>query len=147
MLPVLIIHQFVIWILYGLFRGSFEALLWHCNTVANDELKDDYHPEFTAERSLMFYAMLLPVALFGGMKLMIVPIIYFGLAMFFCYPFFHNGQKYCRRNDLNQRIYKPRWKAEPSKTSFAKMNLSWEQRKIAFIIGLVFFAGAILTAL
>jgi hypothetical protein len=146
MLVLLLIIQFGIWIALACFRGSFEALLWHCNTVANDELKKDYHPEFTMERTLLYFAVWLPIAVFCFLKHYYLGPLYFGLAMFFCYPFFHNGSKYCRRNDLNARIYKLRWMAEPSKTSIAKMNLSWVQRRIAFSIGLGFFIISIIRA-
>lgn len=143
MLPWLITIQTSLWFCLACFRGFFESIIWHCNTAANNILKKDYHPHILAERGLLFFSFLLPV-LFFSLKLsnFLVPIAFSG-TLFFCYPFFHNGSKYLSRNYLNPKVYKLGWKADPSTTSIAKMNLSWRQRKISFVIGMLFFVFTI----
>lgn len=132
----------------GTFKGRFEALLWHCNVHAGDVLNKDYHPEFAAERSVLFMASFSPIAV---MVLAFVHayywvLLFFPLALFFSYPFFHNGAKYAMRNNLSPRLYPERWKSEPSKTSIARMNLSWKQRQYSFYLGILFLILSIISA-
>lgn len=139
MLFGLILLNKTFWIILACFRGFFEGNIWHLNSLSKNKLQRDLHPDIFIERSVLFIAFILPVFLISILENNIWAPVFFGLSLFFTYPFFHNGMKYRTRNVLNQGIYLKRWKSEPSTTSIAKMNLSWNQRKISFGLGLILF--------
>lgn len=61
------------------------------------------------------------------------PLLFFAHALVF--PFIHSGAMYSHRNDIDSDLYEDRWQSEPSPTSSAEINFSYNVRFILFAIG------------
>jgi hypothetical protein len=62
------------------------------------------------------------------------------------FNFWHNGAYFSTQNDLLPTLYVKRWRAD-SETSEAKHNMPWKQRLEFFIIGVLFFFGALINVI
>lgn len=119
--------------LWAYLEGRREAQYFHCKWLSPNPIKvRDEHLEFTIQRSLYVIGWsLLSASVFN---------VWFGLLTFIsiglCFSYFHNGSYYSRRNDLDNSVYKLRWKGESYSTT-AKFSFNYKWRTIQFIIGLL----------
>ncbi len=130
---------YFLWYLFAHGEGSIEGLLFHCNTKANDELKKDYHPEFTFKRAVVFTAFIIPVILISLKLRQPFTLICYAIALICSYLYIHVGRMFAVRNDYNPLIYIKRWKADPSSKNHsqrAKRNYPYKTRLKALYVGI-----------
>jgi hypothetical protein len=116
--------------IWSFLEGRREAQYFHYKwSLPNPTTVKDEHFEFTLQR--FFYVLFstsTAYLLFGYLG-----IISF-LTISLTFPFFHDGSYYLRRNQLNDNIFKLKWK-DSSDTTTAKLSLNYKNRNILFIIG------------
>jgi len=133
-LTILILTVTAGWIAYAILDGFYQAFYY------------DLYPQ---QRNLHWvYAtqrLILTLAIFGTMdgRIPIIDIFIFCFALFFIYSFFHNGEYYATRNDLNPKVYKKRWLSN-SETSQSVFEFNIGFRTVMALIGFLFIAGIIL---
>lgn len=98
---ILQIIVLVEWALYACVEGFREAHYYHSAVKTGDSDKRNLHPLFFKQRLLV--AMVFALA--SKSALIIIPIA-------FVFSYFHNGYYFMTMNNLNELIYKKRWKAE-----------------------------------
>jgi hypothetical protein len=102
--------------------GVVQAFLY--SKKGADSIKGDEHNWFIADRVLIWSVALLPSA---GWYIFAIP---------FFYPLFYNGAYYYMRNKIDGS-YSKGWKSDPSNSSTADLNLSFERRVQLGIVGLI----------
>ena len=138
-ISIIILH--ILLIMIADIEGNTEGLLWHCNTKANDELKDDYHPLFSFKRAIIILAFYSPISILVYYQAIpIISFVLFVISLPCFFPYFHIGKMYVTRNQFNPFIYEQGYKAEPSVNSHslrARNNLSYKQRLNLLYLGLI----------
>lgn len=126
MISVLIITA-LLWSSLGVTQG----ILW--SKTGNDAFKWNEHLVFA---TTMFLILLLVQRASVLPSYFVWPTL---CIMASWYPFFYNGSYYLTRKliDKTGRTYPKGWISEPSKDSTACINLSWVQRLIMFLAGLL----------
>ena len=114
----------ICWIAFCIFEGRFEAILWH---LWSARPLVSLNPHRTNLLVLRRGAVLI-IASLSDTWLAIPHILVFA--------FVHNGAMYSHRNDINPRVYTDRWQSDPSQTSTAKINFTFQARTAFFIIGI-----------
>jgi len=124
------------WIISAMGFGVVEAWIWHFNSMNPMSRVDNYllHGMFLIQRGILFF-----------LSVMIVDKEYngfpwpFALAIWFIFPFFHNGAMYMRRNEINPKTYLDGWCSDPHSTSMAKGNIPYNVRVVCLLSGVAIY--------
>jgi len=120
---IAVVISIICWCFFCIFEGRFEAILWHL--WARTPIFG-FNPHKT---KLLMYRRLAIIILASISN----PLLFFAHALVF--PFIHSGAMYSHRNDIDSDLYEDRWQSEPSPTSSAEINFSYNVRFILFAIG------------
>lgn len=123
----------ICWVLFCIFEGRFEAILWHL--WARKPLFG-FNPHKT--KLLIFRRASVVIA-----ASMIDPFLLIGHILVF--SFVHNGSMYSYRNDIDPDVYEDRWQSEPSSESISMFNLTYNARFILFLLGILTYVLCLLT--
>jgi hypothetical protein len=129
---ILIALAILSWVAFCIFIGRFEALFWHVwarNPVFG------FNPHKTR---LLVY---IRASVFVAASCM-NPLLALGHLLVF--PFIHNGAMYSHRNDIDDDVYTDRWQSEPSATSSAEINFSYNARYVMFALGIFTYISCFL---
>lgn len=113
----------LIWVLFALFSGWAEAILFDKYSQLNIHLAIDPHVLLNTVR---FFVWLPLIPLIG---------IKFAVALVLVFPFIHDGKYYAHRNKLNAYVYINRFWANPSDSSSAIVDLPLWARGVCFVLG------------
>lgn len=113
------------WILYSVLDGYRDAILFHNRNSARNPDQIEIHPILATQRAIVLIVILAFNKSFDGV------ILIFSLACMF--PFFHDGQYYCTRNNLDKSVYAKRW-SDDSWTSTAKLEFTFSGRIFLFVL-------------
>lgn len=122
----------ICWAVFCIFEGRFEAILWHL-WAARPLVSLNPH------RTNLLVARRAAVLVIASL---VDPWLAIGHMLVF--SFIHNGAMYAHRNDINPRVYPLRWRSEPSDSSTAKINLSFDSRVATFAIGILVYMSCLL---
>lgn len=130
---------FILWQAYAIIEGRRDGFYYHAATMNGDSDKHNLHGLFTAMRAIFGFAL---AALIGH----VISVLLMCAFMIFTFSFWHNGEYYKTRHELDTKRYPAGW-SSTSTTSRATFDLSFNQRCLGLIIGVLFFVGAIINVL
>lgn len=139
---------FILWQAYAYMEGKIEANFYR---ILNGRIAKNMHGLYLVNRSIV-YSIIIAFNLFyvwdsemwGVCK--VIQTIFVLLIYPAVFNFWHNGAYFSTQNDLLPTLYVKRWSAD-SDTSEAKHNTPWKQRLESFVIGVLFFIGAIINVI
>jgi len=130
---------FILWQAYSYVEGRRDGFYYHAATMNGDSNKHNLHPLFTAMRAIFGFAL---SALIGHL----IPVLLMCAAFIFTFSYWHNGEYYKTRHELDPKVYPKGW-SSTSTTSRATFDLSFNQRCLMLVIGVLFFVGSIINVL
>lgn len=132
-------------ILFASFEGIREAIFYDVNVSSKTPYTKNAHPLFVELRSC-FWALTFLFAFvvkhyIGDINVNMSLLYSAGILLseFMVFSFFHDGFYYKRRNQLNSSVY-PKGFTDASTTSTAKIELSFNQRVLLFVAGLILYS-------
>ena len=137
------IITYVLWNIYAIIEGWREGKYWF---LRKEKVSDDVdkmmgkndHAIWTIQRAILALVIvsLNGILLYYSGGLFWLKWLLTTLALTLSFSFFHDGEYYCERNNLNPKVYPKRWK-DSSTTSTAKIELNYTVRLICFIISII----------
>lgn len=128
--------QFWVWQIFAACMGYMEGIFFHLADYFRlrefNKAHKDIHIHLTIVRFMMF------VCMFSGLGMR--NMLFFTPIAAMTFPLFHDGVYYAIRNKLYSKVYPKRFFDSPSPTSTAKTSLTFKERAILFLSGLVIWS-------
>lgn len=113
----------LIWVLFALFSGWAEAILFDKYSNINIHLSINPHILLNTMRLFVWLPLIPLIGIKCAGSLVLI------------FPFIHDGKYYAHRNTLNAYVYLNRFWANPSDSSSAIVDLPLLARIICFVLG------------
>ena len=125
---IYIIITILLWPIYCILEGFREGKYFHFRNFSGEKehQRYDIHTYFAFQRGVVMVLCSIRYEWYVG-----IPLFF---AMSSIFPFFHDGQYYSTRNNIDKKVYPKRWRAFGDGS--AKMDFSWAQRVWLLIAGI-----------
>lgn len=133
---------FILWQAYSIIEGRRDGFYYHAATMNGDSNSHNLHPLFTVMRATFGTSLIFGFIGEQNWTLLLLMCAF----MIFTFSYWHNGEYYKTRHELDPKVYPKGW-SSTSTTSRATFDLSFNQRCLLLVIGILFFVLAIINVL